>query len=527
MAQVLINEKTLSYIGDAIRASNGEDKYKDVTLVYTGVLNEPSDGKDGTTFVNQRKAYVILPNTIINHENKDKIISVEVKTEISNFSGSSYTTKILCGECMTDTTQVTDYYTMPFTGNDLIHYVNITAQVKSYLDSPSSVIPNGRSVFISLGNNNSDIVINYTVTIETTIKEPNPETNYLPSEIPNKINDIASLAVPLSALLWSGNCNYKGSSIYGYGWFLSNFKDKIITKDITSVKFMFQGSNEDSIPFDINLKNNSWINFYHMYENCDKLKQLPKINGSNINISDNLSGIFYSCYSIKTIPEDYFDFINWDSLHTSDSINCSEMFSGCYSLREIPKQICKNLWDQSASSSRNSLNNAFTCCYSLNKILDWAVTRSNGISSNCGWNTFSCCSNLSRFTFEKNEDGTAKTANMRNTTLDFTDSVGYQINTYYPETYFSTSNKMITDDTTYQALKNDIDSWTTDVNYSKYNHDSAVETINSLPDTSAYGTNTIKFRGNSGALTDGGAINTLTDAEIAIATVKGWTVTLV
>ena len=50
---------------------------------------------------------------------------------------------------------------------------------------------------------------------------------------------------------------------------------------------MFQGSNEDSIPFDINLKNNSWIDFYHMYENCDKLKQLPKINGSNINISDN------------------------------------------------------------------------------------------------------------------------------------------------------------------------------------------------------------------------------------------------
>lgn len=67
---------------------------------------------------------------------------------------------------------------------------------------------------------------------------------------------------------------------------------------------------------------------------------------------------------------------------------------------------------------------------------------------------------------------------------------------------------------------------------SVYNHDSAVETINSLPDTSAYlasagGTNTIKFKGDSGSATDGGAINTLTEEEIAVATAKGWTVTLV
>ena len=81
-------------------------------------------------------------------------------------------------------------------------------------------------------------------------------------------------------------------------------------------------------------------------------------------------------------------------------------------------------------------------------------------------------------------------------------------------------------------MKNDPDSWTYDINYSKYNHDSAVETINSLPDTSAYiatagGTNTIKFNGASGSKTDGGAINTLTEEEIAVAAAKGWTVTLV
>ena len=68
--------------------------------------------------------------------------------------------------------------------------------------------------------------------------------------------------------------------------------------------------------------------------------------------------------------------------------------------------------------------------------------------------------------------------------------------------------------------------------YSRYNHTSAVNTINSLPDTSAYlatagGTNTIKFKSNAGSATDGGAISNLTEEEIAVATAKGWTVSLV
>jgi hypothetical protein len=84
----------------------------------------------------------------------------------------------------------------------------------------------------------------------------------------------------------------------------------------------------------------------------------------------------------------------------------------------------------------------------------------------------------------------------------------------------------VTDDATYQAMKHyGSEYWTTNINYSHYNHDSAVDTLNSLPDTSHFGTNTIKFKGQSGALTDGGAINTLTEEEIAVATAKGWTVT--
>lgn len=91
---------------------------------------------------------------------------------------------------------------------------------------------------------------------------------------------------------------------------------------------------------------------------------------------------------------------------------------------------------------------------------------------------------------------------------------------------------MIYNEETYAALKNDPDAFCiantsnsstyADYSYSRYNHNSAVNTINSLPDTtSSGGTNTIKFRGAAGAKTDGGAINTLTEAEIAVATAKG------
>lgn len=65
--------------------------------------------------------------------------------------------------------------------------------------------------------------------------------------------------------------------------------------------------------------------------------------------------------------------------------------------------------------------------------------------------------------------------------------------------------------------------------FSHFNHTSAVNFINSLPDTSAYlatagGSNTITFHPASGGLTDEGEVGSLTAAEIAVATNKGWTI---
>ena len=119
---------------------------------------------------------------------------------------------------------------------------------------------------------------------------------------------------------------------------------------------------------------------------------------------------------------------------------------------------------------------------------------------------------------------------MKSQVIDMCVEIGYDNYQYqYSSDYFP-ADKEIKDDATYQALKDDPNAWTKMPEYSFYNHDSAVETINSLPDTSAYlaengGTNTIKFLGNSGSNTDGGAINTMTAEEIAVAAAKGWTVT--
>ena len=153
---------------------------------------------------------------------------------------------------------------------------------------------------------------------------------------------------------------------------------------------------------------------------------------------------------------------------------------------------------------------------------------SNFFTSFCGR-----CHRLKNLTFKTNSDGTPISASWSNQTIEFTDYVGWAINKSFILDYNSgiTADKQVTDDATYQALKNDPDWFTTNVKYSRYNHDSAVATINSLPDTSAYlatagGTNTIKFKGASGSKTDGGAINTLTEEEIAVAAAKGWTVTL-
>ena len=145
--------------------------------------------------------------------------------------------------------------------------------------------------------------------------------------------------------------------------------------------------------------------------------------------------------------------------------------------------------------------------------------------------TFDYCGRLKNVTFAT-PGGTPYVVNWKNQTINMR-NMGHASNNSNILGYNSgiKLDKQVDNDTEYQALKNDPDWYTLQLYYSRYNHDSAVATINSLPDTSAYlatagGTNNIVFNGQGGRKTDGGAINTLTAEEIAVATAKGWTVTI-
>lgn len=225
----------------------------------------------------------------------------------------------------------------------------------------------------------------------------------------------------------------------------------------------------------------------------------------------------------------------FDSITFNNStIQTLNLFYSCYSLRNIDAVMPYVSKAFANYSSGIGYNSCFSSCYALDEINNIPILKGaktyNGFSS-----AFNSLARAKNITFET-DNGTPIEAQWKGQTIDLTWSEGVGSAAYYSSYILNynsgiTKDKEVKDDATYQALKNDADWYATNSAYSRYNHDSAVNTINSLPDTSAYlaangGTNTIKFKGAAGRLTDGGAINTLTDAEIAVAAAKGWTVSL-
>jgi hypothetical protein len=204
------------------------------------------------------------------------------------------------------------------------------------------------------------------------------------------------------------------------------------------------------------------------------------------------------------------------------------MCSNCHSLRKYPYGLIK--YGNPVISYSYSIYYSmadYNC--SLDEIINLPFPHYNASwTSNAFTYSFDNTYRLKEMTFALQEDGSPYVMKWKNQTIDLSQAGLCKATNYIlGKNSGITADKEVKDDATYQALKNDPDWFATNVNYSRYNHDSAVNTINSLPDCSATGTNTIKFKGAAGALTDGGAINTLTEAEIAVAAAKGWTVSLV
>ena len=366
-----------------------------------------------------------------------------------------------------------------------------------------------------------DITANGTYTAPDGVDGYNPITVNVPQDG----------SPPDEAFVISNDCSYR-FAFGGWNWFLKTYKNQIITQNISTSTYMFHATtNLEEIPIQLNFSGNR-NNITRMFGSCYSLKTIPKINNCQPNVMDYL---FYGCYKLRNLPEDiesYFDWSYIDSLSIQYGYARNSMFVDCKSLRSIPMGFL-NHGSKNTDSSQSVYYNAFNGCYVLDEVVGLPFPHKDAVwTYNAFSNTFYSCFRLKNMTFALS-DGQPYVMKWKSQIIDLT---GKGIVTGLVRDIISynsgiTADKEVKDDATYQALKDDPDWFTTMIVYSRYNHDSAVATINSLPDTSAYlatagGTNTIKFTSASGRDTDGGAINTLTEEEIAVAAAKGWTVTL-
>lgn len=349
-----------------------------------------------------------------------------------------------------------------------------------------------------------------------------------PLNMPTEINGISTgTTLPEEALNITGDCSDRFKR-NGWNWFINNYGSQVTTNNITHCDSMFNYSDElTTIPFSINCEPSTPMNCSNMFYSCTQLTALPEITV----YIEKMINMFQSCYCLREIPDSYSETFDFSYYNTSTGGTAGYIFSYCYSLRKIPSGFLKKIYGIQQPSFQRLYNSGFQNCYSIDEIIGIPVD-SSVITSNNFSITFYHNGRAKNIIFDTNEDGTAKTAQWKNQVIEL-DTVGYT-NTFDKQKILGynsgiTADKEVTDDTTYAALKNDPDWFTEYERYSRYNKTSAIATINSLPDTSAYiaangGTNTIKFTGVAGSATDGGAINTMTEEEIAVATAKGWSV---
>ena len=364
--------------------------------------------------------------------------------------------------------------------------------------------------------------------IGNAIREKNGETTtYKPAEMAAAITAISgggsSGYVPTDAdLKLTGDC----SNLFNSGklkWIIDNYGNRITTEKISSTKGMFIQYIGDNVPFIIN--SDYELNCQRMFYLAGIKGTLPKIVMTKTTdyVSD-IGSMFYG-YIYDNIPDDYFN--SMASVKIYKYVSMSGVFQGAKYITKIPSSwLTFTSKYPKTDSYYNPYNAAFKNCYSLKKLNNLHTFSSFAINENFFSETFNETYSLDSVTFAPLPEGT-EYRQWKSQVISLNNYVGYGIG--YNMIGIFDSNKRVENDTTYAALKNTDDWWSSDINYSRYNHDSAVETINSLPNTKPYldangGTNTIIFEGNAGAKTDGGAINTLTDAEIAVATAKGWTV---
>jgi hypothetical protein len=361
---------------------------------------------------------------------------------------------------------------------------------------------------------------------------------YCDKNIEIEVNVAGSSDIPEDIFNITGNCQSRFAT-GGWDSFVETFGNRIKTYDITNADSMFKYSRLTEIPFDINLiAENALVTCSNLLYGCEYLEKVPYVTGS----IGNVYNLFSNCYRLKEIPEDWASRINWSKFHTTTSwTDCRHggLFYYCYSLRKIPESLLKELWGISNSPNAGP-SQLFYSCESLEDIIGFRGL-STTMTSNMFSSTFYYCSRLTHLVFDTN-NGVPRVENWKSQTIDLTSNVGYG-NSSSLTRYAGFTNDDVVNSTTFSSyieFEEEVakrPNWiAANESVARYTRESAVETINSLPDTSAYlaangGTNTIKFRTNQGSArrrADGYSlkIGDLSAEEIAVATAKGWTVTL-
>lgn len=309
-------------------------------------------------------------------------------------------------------------------------------------------------------------------------------------------------------------------------WMLDSYPNRFET--LTTADYMFTNSRRTNIPITLKAYKEG---FDYMFAYCYNLEEITSCEeGEGLTGYVTATNVFRNCYRLQKIADNFFGTtISTDRTATQtydDYHPRNDMFNGCYSLMDLPKlQTMINM-----KTSETLYKNLAVKCYALNKIINLPVSAAT-LTTNAFTNVVSQCFRLKDFTFET-DNGTPKTARWKDQTIDLSTYIGWASDVRLLTQYNADVYGRVTDELNYETYKNTEKWYTSDVAYSRYNLISAINTINSLPDTSTYlanngGTNTIKFKNDAGRLTDGGRIDLLGEAQIAVAAAKGWTVALV
>ena len=342
---------------------------------------------------------------------------------------------------------------------------------------------------------------------------------------------------------------------YDWGNFAYEINTAIDLRDITV------DANDVSVIYINNCSQNSDISSFPTIINANNLciGNGPILYGKNHSITETEILKFLNYFTYQTNQN--------ERGSSSSNQRCNFISSGyCYNI--LNPSDCLKKWHEIINNEQSYSNYSSEPYYDITglnyikelKNIPVPYRNTKAITSQIRFFGYSSAhfSNTNSITFATN-NGEPYKVNWKNQTIDLAKTIGYDNISWalgyekYAQGYWQEKNNIFYNTTdleqaklNYNKLKSQDNwfSWSTasgayegknvyySLLFSRYNHDSAVETINSLPDTSEYltsagGTNTIKFKGIQGALTDGGAINTLTEAEIAVATEKGWTVSMV